>query len=336
MDNKINGRRLKTFFTYDVIKTIAVSLIVCVLLTLIFNALGKKATDGQSFKILVGDDIISGEDENKAYNTAISSGALGYGFSYEILTGGITNLSAKGNYGAAYMLNTFHEIGDDDVFIASETLAASYVKSGWAIKIKSLDGSYGEDTYVGLAYKYLKSNGFYEDETADYNDVNEQKVRENFIKTRGKDSRFNNAEKKESGVKKETERIKGLKKNIDAFKNLIETCPDLLASSEELTEYKVSEKVVFKGCYLMNLGALGDSFINAFKVAVKKTGEEGGTQSSGGSSKSGETEYTKDGIYLAIGNYAKKSGDLFFETAAYVLSLVKEFGTAEQKAAIGL
>ena len=64
MVNKITRKRLKNVIVYDGLKIILLSVIICIIAVLVFNAITKKPSDGQDFKLIVDDELITGDDTN--------------------------------------------------------------------------------------------------------------------------------------------------------------------------------------------------------------------------------------------------------------------------------
>ena len=62
MDNRITKTRLKTFLSYDLIKVLAVTLILCIVCLIVFNWVGEKPSSGQSFYVLCDPNVEIGED----------------------------------------------------------------------------------------------------------------------------------------------------------------------------------------------------------------------------------------------------------------------------------
>ena len=127
MNKELFKTRLKTFFTYDLLKVAGICLGFCVVFTLAFYIAEKKATEGQRFTILYADDLIVGEEADNVIINAIdeeSENAL----SYDVLVIEPKQIEV-GNESAMSLLNTYSELCDDDVFICTSTLLEHYVQS---------------------------------------------------------------------------------------------------------------------------------------------------------------------------------------------------------------
>ncbi len=301
MNNRITKQRLKTFFTYESVKLVAVLSIVLVVLTLIFNSVAKVPSQAQTISILIDtNDVIIGENEYDYYVKVRDGSSNRYGLSYDVLGFNNRQVFDTEESPSKSLIRTYHEIYDDDLFIAGKELTQYYLERGYAQEINS---------YInGLEDFLFTSNEFYSSINAPTDEINEVAVRDYFIRTRGKDSRFLTKSKLENGVLSEIERIKGLKTNLELFKKVLQICPQLIASETEFP-FTIGG-VEIKGSYVFDLGVLGDGFINVFKTHVKT-----------------ETEnyYTTNGVYLTIGQHEEINGDLYYETLAFILTLVEEY-----------
>ena len=305
MDNKITKERLKTFFVYDGIKFIASILAVVFALLLIFNAVAKKPTNGQDFYVLLADNIYVGDDGYPFVHT-VKEDDNGYSFSYDVLK---TNnmLIQDAGYTSSYMMNTYVELGQDDVFIVADNgdgLYDGYIKNNFGVTINS---------YIQSAKTYLKSNLFI-DENGNFN---EEQIRKNFIKTRGNDSRFETDKLFNEGVKSEIKRIKLIYKNAVVLEKVLQNHPELLYKEEEI--YFEGE-VIIKGSFAIDLSKLngrGDNIIgNMFTRAKTVTNGDKET-----------VEYTTENIVLLVGNNRLEEGDLYFESLAFINKLINTYST---------
>lgn len=312
MDNKITLKRLKTFFTYDAIKLVAAVVAVCFALLIVFNAVAKKPSYGQDYYMLVADNIHMGQEGQAFCQTVKNSGVENYGFSYDILR--VNNMVIQeAGYSSNYMMNTYVELGEDDVFIVADVegdnLYNNYISSFFAEEI---------NLYIEQALTYCKTNGFVDDN----GNFNTDKIRKNFINTRGKDSRFEKNADFNNGVQNEIARIKAIYKNAVVLKKVLENHPELLYKEETLS---YNDKVVEKGYYALKLSALngkGDKRVeNAFSCAVPKLSE--------GEEITDETiyEYTIENVVVLIGKNSVDEGDLYYESLAFINKLIDTYST---------
>lgn len=306
MDNKITKQRLKTFFVYDAVKLIASVLIVVFALLIVFNAVAKKPSSGQDFYLLLADNIVIGDEGLLFAQSVMDEDVENYGFSYDILR--TTNMRIQdAGYSSAYMMNTYVELGEDDVFVLADKddgLYSSYIKTNSAREINA---------YIEDALTYVKSNGFV-DETGNFN---EQKIRKNFNATRGGDTRFEKENAYNTGARNEIKRIKAIYKNATVLKLVLQRHPELFYKEEQVI-YK--DEVIQSGYFGLRLSALngkGDKTVaNMFTTAVKTTVNDEETVS-----------YTTENIVLLIGNNRYDEGDLFFESLAFINKLIDTYST---------
>ncbi len=301
MNNRITKQRLKTFFTYETVKVVAVLAIVLVVLTIIFNAFSNAPTPAQTYSILIDTrSVVIGEGDYDFYQKAKNGSKNRYGISYDILS--FTNPRAfdTETQASESLISTYHDVHDDDIFIGGKELTQFYLERGYAQEINA---------YVRSLENFLfVENGFYDSALTPTEDINETAVENYFIKVRGKDSRFKKQKNRQEGIANEIERIKGLKTNLELFKKVIEICPELIATQDEFA-FKLGGYEM-KGNYVFDLGVLGEGFINVYKTKVT-------TET--------ESYYTTKGIYLTIGEHEELSGDLYFETLAFILTLVEDY-----------
>ena len=305
MNNKITKQRLKTFLVYDLVKMVAITTIVLLCVIIIFNWVGKRPNESQTFSVLIDNvEVITGDGEEAFYEkvTYGNNGNGRYGLSYEVLAGNVTQITPSSASPMETLVQTYIGTGDDDILIAGKTIATYYLGRGAAMEI--------EEEFIGLLTDFLcDDNGFYSSMQDDVEDINVQAVEEYFKKTRDKDTRYITAKQKEEGIKQEIERIKGYKTNADLFLKLLEVCPDILATEDYLTSYNLGG-VTFNGTYALNLGALGSDFINVYKTKQTINDEE---------------VDTTNGVYLLLGKRSVSDNDAMFETLAFILTLAEDY-----------
>ena len=308
MNLKITKSRLKTFFAYDAVKLVAAVVITVLLLWIILNALAKKPSNGQDFYMMVADDVVI-SDEARALPSKVKDGDAKYKFSYDVLNVNTLVINPAG-YSSAYMMNTYCELGEDDVFICiddgDESLYNQYTNLYW-----------GEDivSYATYALNFLKDNGFIS-ESGEFTD---EKTEEYFLKTRKKDARFRKKAAREQGVKQEAERLKRVYDNAKALLTAIDAHPELLYDEKEI---KISDKYSVKGKFAINLGALdGNPAVNGKKqitdLFARKVYDDGGNVS----------EITADKVLLLVGRNEQDEGDLYYESLAFINTLLFEYST---------
>ena len=302
MVNKITKSRLKNLIIYDFWKMVAVSVIVCIVLVLTFNFVAKKPTLGQDFRFIIDEEVYMGEDIDFVFEQLFTSGSENGGFSYEMLKGETQILRSSEENTKNYMLNGVYadpQLAQDDALILTEEIYLQYVNALNASDLVS---------YINGALSYYQS---FCDENGN---LVEQKVYDNFTKTRGKDSRFRTKAQIEEGKKQELSRIKGLKFTASALKQCFELHPELLDQKRTI------EGTSFSGNYAIKLDALNGNASNGkkeiqtlFKRAVV--------------SENNETNYTASGLYLVIGENSNENGDLFYENLSVLYVLIKNYST---------
>ncbi|MBO5712883.1 MAG: hypothetical protein J6R88_01600, partial [Clostridia bacterium] len=257
----------------------------------------------------IGDDVIVDTEGKGLLNEVKNSKYNDYGFSYDVLR--VTNMVIDDSaYSSSYMMNTYVELNEDDAFIVTDSegdgLYENYVSNYYAIEIYD---------YINLALKYVTENGFVNEN----GEFNEDKIRANFEKTRGNDSRFETSKLFNDGLKEEINRIKAVYKNAVVLKKVLANHPELLYKKEQVETNVNGVKGVKEGYFALNLSALngnGSNVIsNAFyrKVVVDE--------------ESGDVEYTTSGIVLMIGNNYNSNYDLDYESLALINKIISKYST---------
>ena len=306
MDNKITLQRLKTFFIYDSIKLLACVIGVVFFLVIVFNAIAKKPTSGQDYFVMVADNVYIGNDGYNFVHKVNGNEVDNYGFSYDILRVNNMVIDPTG-YSSGYLMNTYAELNEDDVFIVADvegsTMYDNYINSYFAV---------GINDYIESALKYVTSNGFISETGV----VNEEKIRSNFIKTRGEDTRFETEKLFNEGLNNEVNRIKAIYKNANILKQVLLNHPELYHETEQII---YNNEVIFEGVFGLKLSALpgkGDNKItNMYYRAITVDAN------------AGIVDYTAEGIVLLVGNNYSSEGDLFFENLAYINSLINTYSS---------
>lgn len=297
MVNKITKPRLKTFIAYNTVKMIIVTLIACIILVLIFNGVGKHPTDGQDFKLIIDGSIVVGEDIIGLFDDLKNNDEQDGGFSYEMLKGEPLILRESDEYPISYNLNSIYvPLSYDDVCVLTEKVYKDYVTSGNAKRI---------DLYITEALAFC--NQFLVGGEIDAN-----KVYEYFELTRGKDSRFITKDQKEQGKKDELKRIKAIYKNATTLENCFAIHPELLHNCSFKSEVL---NQTFEGPYAINVSNLKGHSENKIEnlFQINKTVNDT------------ETVLTTEGIYVVIGDTYDKTGDLFYEQLAFLVTLLRNY-----------
>ena len=297
MDNRITKTRLKTFLSYDLIKVLVVTLILCIACLIVFNCVGEKPSSGQSFYVLCDPNVEIGEDGSMLPIDTARKGVENGGFSYDILEVSTKNVETSA-YGVSYMLKTSVELGDDDIFITGEALGREYLDSYAAADIVGL---------VNKAFQYCTDNGFYSKSGT----INEENIKQYFLKTRKNDNRFRFTDKSQ-GIALEIKRIKTIWENATVLQKVFAKHSEIF--SDKFTSFTWGGREI-TGSFAIDLSMLnGGSGVleNAFKLAVKN--EE-----------TGDFTYTTNGLYLFVGNNEEFNGDLDYESLAYIRTIIEKY-----------
>lgn len=302
MVNKITGKRLKNLISYDWLKMLALSVIVCIVVILVFNAFAKKPSDGQDFRLVIDQDVIVEGDEIKGvFDTLFDGSVEEGGFSYETLQGQVVYLRGNDESPKSYILGgVYAELNQDDVNILLEDVYLEYIAQNNAVKI---------DEYLISAKQFLLDNGLC-NSLGEF-DVN--RVNSYFETTRGKDTRFKTAEQIRKGKEDELKRLKAIWNNATALQKCFEEHPELLDERTYLFgTYENTGKFAINLSKLNGNSESGKYIENLFKRSYVKDDQ---------------TLYTVEGIYLTVGQTSDADGDLFYEKLAFLYTLIKTYST---------
>ena len=183
---------------------------------------------------------------------------------------------------------------EDDMVVMGEELYLYYVKNNYATDIP---------TFINGAIDYVVSNGFIVNGEFSMN-----AIRDYFYRTRAKDKRFKTNAQKEQGVIYEYNRITALYKQAVALKLVFEEHPELL--DEQTFDYYGVSKT---GKYGLKLSALTGTEKDIKNLFCRRI-EEGDT-----------AYYTADGIYISFGENKEETGDLYYETLAFLYELIYKY-----------
>lgn len=215
MDNKITKKRLSDFLAYDWILMIVCALAAILLWEFVYGIVSVKLTTGQQFKIYY--------DQGTTSSARVEEFLVGNDvLSYDVLEIDVEQLVSDAN-----VLSTRLSIYEGDIIISDA------IERDGAVRAKQLVDTtpiYSLDAMLADAKTYLR--GFLKDgitaENAeyDYANLDEQKIRANFITRQDGDNRFRKDEQIEEGVKLECERIEKLIKDVADFERFLESAPD--------------------------------------------------------------------------------------------------------------
>ncbi len=296
MNGKISKNNIKIFFTYDLLKVLAVCTIFCLVFALVFGIVEKKTTEGQRFAIMYADDVIVGDDSTKLYQKLIDEES-GNSFSYNILSIEPKQITVVDN-NAQNLMYTYSDLHDDDVFICTETLIKDYVETHRAQDL---------DVFIENAFKYLYDNNFYSKSGV----INEDAIIKNFVEKNKNDNRFKNDKDFEKAKQSEVKRIKAIFDNATILKGVFDKNPQIFDD-----KYVNLPDINYTGRFAIKLSELkgGELLIeNSFK---RKVENENSTE---------EATYTVDGVYLMLGEKSKANGDMHYEGLTYLVNFLKTY-----------
>lgn len=300
MVNKITKQRLKNVIVYDGIKIVALCVILCLILVLVFNAIAKKPSDGQDFKLIIDEDLYVGDDIGDLFSDLFEKGPLNGGFSYETLEGETVYLRSNDESPKEYVLNNVYaELSQDDVCVLEEEIYLQYISRNNAVDLVD---------YVKSAKTFLLNEGI----CNAGGEFDVSAVNAYFEKTRSKDSRFKTSEEIKKGKEDEFKRLKAIWNNANALEACFTAHPELLDErSFELGGLTITGKFAIK---IDAFNGNNDKYVeNLFKRSYLDENEQ--------------TVYTTKGIYVTVGNNLNKNGDLFYENLAFLYTLINTYST---------
>ncbi len=298
MKVKITKEKVKTFLTYESLKVLAVCVGACFLLFIIFNALTTKPTSGQEVNLLYDKTLILGKDVSSTLSsltTLPKEGEKKNNFSYEALKVSAIQIES-GNYNSEYILSEVHvKSFEDDMLVLGEELYLYYVNTNNAVDIP---------TFINGAIDYVTSNGFIVN-----GEFSSSAITDYFYATRSNDKRFKTKAQKEQGAIYEYDRITALYKQATALKAVFEAHPELL--DERTFDFYGTSITGKYGVKLSELKGSEDCDIKNLFSRVVTENED--------------SLYTSEGIYLAFGENKEQTGDLYYETLAFLYELVCKY-----------
>lgn len=304
MDNKITKSRLKTFFTYDLFKVVAIAVALCLVFNFIFNLFTTRPNAGQSLNIIYGDDLDVSEKGALLFLEPFDEKAT-YRYSYETLEVADKYLQA-GNSTSQNMIKTWHEAGDDDLFICTDSLTDNENPNS-SLYYYYVSQLYAEDLtkYVAKAIEFVESNEFYVNGV-----LNEQKIIEYFNEKNFKDNRFKTKEQKQQGRNLEIERITTIYNSAKTLQKVFNEHPEIL-KEETFEWYGISTT----GKYALRLKGLTGSAENVALNDFKGVKLE---------DVNGVNTFTGE-VYLMVGAHAEVNGDNHYESLVYLVSMIKKY-----------
>lgn len=337
MDNKITKPRLSNFLAYRWIGIIGVICAGIVLLELLFTTLAIRVSAGQSFKFYYDEAVVGTNGGNFRELIEKDKGKPEGTFSYDVLEVNFENLTSDStNYNILSLRLT---VNDGDAIITSakeEDAGEGKTKS----RIKELiDGYpiYDLDSLFNDAVSYLakfRKDGVGEgvEFVTDYNNLDEVKIKDNFIKRLGKDNRYRVGE---ISVNDEYARIRKLCEDVKDFKKILDYSPEGNQIFFEYTKYEQTlnfaetqdDKSLYEELYQKEKQeetALGRKKRYAFLPQYFPTADGKGSIPDN-FRLIGESDGTDTAI--AIFNQLSAQPDLQFETVSFIVTIMKNFTT---------
>lgn len=312
MDNKITIKRLKNFITYDLIRTIATTLAICVVIILIINFISPKPTSGQEFTLLVDDQIVMGSYSQTLLDDIMAKNDDEYGFSYDILRTKTTQI-VPGEYGSYYMLDTYSQVNYDDIFVCADMYVEDKETKE---KVPTLYDSFIYNLYAYNIVEYYEDALKFALPFFDGDQINQTKVKNYFASERGRDARFRKDSEYYKGLEKEISRIKAIKNNATKLKYLCENF-DILYKNESVT---AKNNKLLQGYFAIDVNKLAPyqranmPISNVFARDVYD--DKGFVVGS-----------TTENVLIMVGANFDVNGDLFYEGLAFINYFIKTYTT---------
>lgn len=222
MDNKITKKRLSDFLSYEWIIMILVAVVAIVVWELVYTVAAVRLTEGQKFKYYYDTGIYSGNDS--AFYSLLTGDGEDATFSYDVLSVSSETLNTEYN-----VLNLRLSVYEGDAIFAS---SAEIENSNGNSRAKTIVDS--ESVYVlndlltdGVNYlaRFLKDGKSVENDgnavVFDYSNLDENKIKDNFLARMRKDNRFRSDSQKQQGIELEKGRIKKACTELKKFNYLM-------------------------------------------------------------------------------------------------------------------
>ena len=332
MDNKITKSKVSNFFAYEWIILIVVVLASVLVWELVYTMTAVRLTTGQHFKYYYDESVYS-ININSLYNTLVDEKT----FSYDVLDVGVESLTSDYN-----VLATRLTVQEGDAIITD-----AVPQGEGDIKVKRADGlidSYRMFSFEDLtdrARNYLFSfmkdsvkNGRKFSEIANdefvYQNLDEEKIAQNFLKRMKKDNRYRKDEAKQQGIQAEKQRIQKLCDEVVFLQTQLDTHPEYfyrytmysqmvnICEEDEKAGYQELLAQETEKSYGLNAEALVPASGNSklkntdyFRVRNSEYAEKG----------------SKD-VVILIFDFEAYQKDLQFETISFLNTIIRTFTVA--------
>ncbi len=283
----MNKTKSKKDFTnalsYNWLKICAFTLIAAIVWLIIFSVISPRVTNGQTFYFYTFGDIQS-TDLKSLVKDAQSGGALSYDVR-EIVASNVSKDEAQ-------RLTAYLGAGEGDVIVVKDDTFSF-----------GLSGFYDIDSLLADTEEYCMKFSSSESEFI----IDEQKVRDDFLKNKKKDKRFKTQKQKEEGVVLAKERVERMYESAVYLKKVLAYCDENGVDIRKITKLNEKDETEQEKTYALKLSAI-DNAINCFS-----TRDEDG-------------KLTTEGLYIAVFDYRGTQGNAQFETVGFLAYLVRNYG----------
>lgn len=283
MDKTKSKKDFTNALSYNWLKICAFTLIAAIVWMIVFSVISPRVTNGQTFYFYTFGDIES-IDLKSLVKNAQSGGALSYDVR-EIV-------ASKVAKDEAHRLTAYLGAGEGDVIVVRDDTFNF-----------GLSGFYDIDSLLADTEEYCMKFSSSESEFI----IDEQKVREDFLKNKKKDKRFKTQKQKEEGVVLAEERVANMYKSAVYLKKVLTYCDENNVDIRKITKLNEKDETEQEKTYALKLSAI-DKAINCF------------------STRDADGKLTTEGLYIAVFDYRGIQGNAQFETVGFLAYLVRNYG----------
>lgn len=283
MDKTKSKKDFTNALSYNWLKICAFTLIAAIVWMIVFSVISPRVTNGQTFYFYTFGDIES-IDLKSLVKNAQSGGALSYDVR-EIVASKVAKDEAQ-------RLTAYLGAGEGDVIVVRDDTFNF-----------GLSGFYDIDSLLADTEEYCMKFSSSESEFI----IDEQKVREDFLKNKKKDKRFKTQKQKEEGVVLAEERVANMYKSAVYLKKVLTYCDENNVDIRKITKLNEKDETEQEKTYALKLSAI-DKAINCF------------------STRDADGKLTTEGLYIAVFDYRGIQGNAQFETVGFLAYLVRNYG----------
>lgn len=283
MDKTKSKKDFTNALSYNWLKICAFTLIAAIVWMIVFSVISPRVTNGQTFYFYTFGDIES-IDLKSLVKNAQSGGALSYDVR-EIVASKVAKDEAQ-------RLTAYLGAGEGDVIVVRDDTFNF-----------GLSGFYDIDSLLADTEEYCMKFSSSESEFI----IDEQKVREDFLKNKKKDKRFKTQKQKEEGVVLAEERVANMYKSAVYLKKVLTYCDENNVAIRKITKLNEKDETEQEKTYALKLSAI-DKAINCFSTRDK------------------DGKLTTEGLYISVFDYRGTQGNAQFETVGFLAYLVRNYG----------